>query len=406
MTDSLPRPSRLLTILRALWLLLAAGLLFFYTRGLLILLRQPLTPCFGASFCSPAEVTAYLERLGLPAAGINFLQFAAVALVIPLACLGVAAFLMWRAGPNALTLATATVLLVYGLLIGNDVTSTALRQLGGEAEVTRLGLVVFAFALAYVLHTFPNGRFVPRWSRLALGVEWLAFIGLALTTGLESPPTAVTLLAVMGLNLGLQIYRYRHAASPTERQQIKWGLTGMLGFLLNSVLWLAWVLPATAQGAANAWVYLVFVPLSTVLVLSLPVTLAIAVLRYRLWDIDVLIRRTLIYTAVTAVLTATYFGLVVVLQAAAGQFTGQANSALATVLSTLAIAALFAPLRRRVQDFVDQRFYRRKYDTAQTLAAFAVQARDEVNLDQLSADLHEAVEEAMQPAHIGLWLRP
>ncbi len=395
----------MLTILRALWLLLAAGLAFFYLRGLLILLRQPLTPCFGASVCTPAEATAYLQQLGLQPTVVNFIVFAAVAMVIPLTCLGVAAFIMWRASHSALALATATTLLLYGLLIGSDVTSTGLRQFGLEAAASWLGLVVFSFALTYVLHTFPNGRFVPHWGRLALLVEWLLLGGLAATAGLEGEATAVSLLAIMVLNLSLQVYRFRRAASPTERQQIKWGLTGLLGFLLNAVLWLAWVLPAVERGAAVR-AYFAFVPLSLVLVLSLPVTLAIAVLRFRLWDIDVLIRRTLIYSVLTAVLTLMYFGLVVVLQAVAGQVTGRANSALVTVLSTLAIAALFAPLRGRVQNFVDRRFYRRKYDTAQTLAAFAAQARDEVNLEQLSGDLRGVVEAAMQPAHMTLWLRP
>ena len=399
------RPNRVLAVLRAAWLLLAAGLLFFYGWGLLLLLRQPLTPCFGASVCTPTEANAYLQHLGLSPGVVNALVFVAVAMVIPLACLAVAAFIIWRADPSALSLATATTLLVYGLLIGSDVTSTGLRQLGLEAAVMGPGLALFAFALTYVLHTFPNGRFVPRWSRLALLAEWLVLGVLAARAGLEDTAAAVALLGIMIITVGLQVYRYRRVATPTERQQIKWGLTGLLGFLFNSVLWLAWVLPVTARGAAGVWVYFVFVPISLVLVLSLPVTLAIAVLRYRLWDIDVLIRRTLIYAGVTAVLTATYFCLVVGLQAVAVALTSQRSSALVTVLSTLAIAALFAPLRRRVQDFVDRRFYRRKYDTAQTLAAFAQQARSEVDLDALAGELRGAVTDAMQPSHVDLWLR-
>jgi len=330
---------------------------------------------------------------------------AALSIGVPLTCLGVAVFIMWRGGNSALALATATCLLVYGLFISSNVSTLGMGQTPYAAAVEQLALIVFVGSLTFALHTFPNGRFVPRWGKIALLVEWAVVIGLGLTAGLEGDLAALAILFITVLGMSLQVYRYHRVASATERQQLKWGLTGLLGFVLNGLLWITWVVPVGPLGAEGLRTYLLFLPISLVLVLSLPVTLAIAVLRYRLWDIDVLIRRTLIYSALTAVLTATYFGLVIGLQALAGAITGQRNSALVTVLSTLAIAALFAPVRRWVQNFVDRRFYRRKYNTAQTLAAFAIQARDEVNLDQLSAELCGAVEEAMQPAHIGLWLR-
>jgi hypothetical protein len=139
--------------------------------------------------------------------------------------------------------------------------------------------------------------------------------------------------------------------------------------------------------------------------LCLPVSLAIAITRYRLWDIDVIIRRTLIYSTLTAVLALAYFGSIVSLQSILSAVTGESRNALATVLSTLAIAALFGPVRSRVQAAIDRRFYRRKYDAARTLAAFGAQARDVVELEQLSGQLLRAVEETMQPVHASLWLR-
>jgi hypothetical protein len=138
---------------------------------------------------------------------------------------------------------------------------------------------------------------------------------------------------------------------------------------------------------------------------GIPVAVGIAVLRHRLYDIEVIINRTLVYGSLTATLVALYFGGIVVLQRVFVLLTGQ-QSTLAVVASTLAIAALFNPLRRRMQSFVDRRFYRRKYDARKTLEAFSVKLRDETNLDALSQDLVGVVRESMQPAHVSLWLRP
>jgi hypothetical protein len=145
--------------------------------------------------------------------------------------------------------------------------------------------------------------------------------------------------------------------------------------------------------------------ISFLLILLLPLTFGVAILRYRLWDIDLLIRRTLVYALLTAGLAGVYFLSVVVLHTLVGALTGESSSVLVTVLSTLAIAALFTPLRRRVQAFIDRRFYRRKYDAARTLATFGAALRDEVDLTSLEARLVAAVDETMQPAHVGLWRR-
>ena len=148
------------------------------------------------------------------------------------------------------------------------------------------------------------------------------------------------------------------------------------------------------------------VALSFLLVIpSIPIATDIAILRYRLYDVDRIINRTLVYGSLTATLVALYFGGIVVLQRVFVLLTGQ-QSTLAVVASTLAIAALFVPLRRRIQSFIDRRFYRRKYDARKTLETFSLKLRDETDLEALNSELVGVVRETMQPAHVSLWLRP
>jgi hypothetical protein len=157
-------------------------------------------------------------------------------------------------------------------------------------------------------------------------------------------------------------------------------------------------------GSPYAFVFETGIRISMLLI---PLSIGVAILRHRLWDVDIVINRTLVYGALTALLALVYFGSVTATQAIFRAFTGQEEQPqLAIVISTLVIAALFSPLRRRIQSFIDRRFYRRKYDARKTLEAFSAKIRDETDLEALSDDLVGVVRETMQPAHVSLWLRP
>jgi len=189
-------------------------------------------------------------------------------------------------------------------------------------------------------------------------------------------------------------------AGGVERQQIKWvayagALAGGASFPTYTVL----------EAVDLRWLHMVgYVP-ALVGIVGFPTAVGIAITRYRLYEIDTLINRTLVYGSLTVMLIALYFGGIVVLQRVFVALTGE-KSTLAVVASTLLIAALFTPLRRRIQSFIDRRFYRRKYDARKTLEDFSVKLRDNTDLEALNEELVGVITETMQPAHVSLWLRP
>ncbi len=253
---------------------------------------------------------------------------------------------------------------------------------------------------------FPNGKYSPGWMRWYWsGMVFLSF--LPIRVWLPNPPLYNGVLVffwVSFLILGpySQIYKYRNESTIIERQQTRWivlGFTMFAGAVLVGFSLLA-LFPEMSLGQI---IYQTFI--FDLVALFIPLNIAISILRYRLWDIDVVIRRTLQYALLTATLALAYFGAVVVLQGLFGQITGESGSPLITVISTLAIAALFTPLRTRTQAFIDRRFFRQKYNAEQILARFAAAARDEVDLEALNAALLGAVAETMQPERVSLLMK-
>ncbi len=273
----------------------------------------------------------------------------------------------------------------------------------------------------FLLLLFPTGRLPsPRWRPVFWGaVAFVVFFTLVVWLSPTSDDLRLTFVRnPLGLNLRIMgllkevlylmlpvtlvicgaavIMRFRRSRGD-ERQQLKWFVYTVAVMVSLFVCWFSLALAGLVAPDALLW---------TVSPLGLPIAVGIAILKYRLYDIDVVINRTLVYGSLTATLALVYVGGVALLQYVLRTLTGDGGeSQLAVVASTLAIAALFSPLRRRIQGFIARRFYRRRYDAAKTLEAFSARLRDETDLDRLGDDLVTAVSETVQPEHASLWLR-
>ena len=321
-----------------------------------------------------------------------------------LLCLTLASVLFWRKADDWMVMFISSYLLAYGVVLAGPLETAEAFYPGWPSLAVDVIQPLFLTTPTLALFVlFPDGRFVPRWTR------WLILVSVPVTAAtLYKPPYGWALIGVIVLGaMYAQAHRYRHHSTSTERQQTKWVLFGVLSWLLlMGMLFVPYSMELnlppgsplpwwTLVNGAGWWLTMTIVPLS----------LTVAVLRHRLYEIDLIINRTLVYGSLTVTLVALYFGGVVGLQRGFVAVAGH-TSTLAVVASTLMIAALFNPLRRRIQSFIDRRFYRSKYDAAKTLEAFSTKLRDETDLQALSDDLVGAVRDTMQPAHVSLWMRP
>lgn len=343
----------------------------------------------------------------------------AESIVSSLVYLALGLVLLWRRPDDRVALFCALMLVTFGggvtgflfdPTIGSPVGALA-RNVVLRFAAT-LVFVVGEVSLITFFYIAPSGRFVPRWTRwcavLAL-IFWSAVVFYPpLFTGLAGS----TVLILFATALAAQVYRYWRVSTLVEREQTKWivvGIVAAVAIIAVPHLIASLLFPGIEKSAQHSPVLstLVFGSRWIVALLLIPISIAIAILRARLWDIDIIINRALVYTVLTALLAVVYVGLTIGVESLAEAITQRSSQQpLATVAATLAIAALFRPLRRRVQNVIDRRFYRRKYDVARTVADFAATLRTETDLTQLSEQLLAVVQETMQPTHVSLWLRP
>jgi hypothetical protein len=413
---STPQPGRVWRwIALAFWALIALSFLAFFGLDLRQDYIQLLTPCQGAECNWMAISSAEVEILhswGLSTkAYAAFMIGAALFTVAVYWLLG--GLLLWRLGATRIGLSVSLVLLVIPITLISDSASVYISIPGLLIPWVFLSALGRIFINLFI-YLFPNGHIYPRWAIIPL---WATILVTAISAGLEisgvgpfSPVVVPLLLATFALGfLGgvFQILRYQRSSTLVNRQQTKWALLGILVLILSVPIWILFFggglnLPPGEPrllGSLIGWI------LTMLLITALPVAITFAIMQYRLWDIDVIIRRTLVYGALSATLALVYFGSVVLLQGLPQAINGQGNSPITTVISTLLMAALFTPLRRRIQRDIDRRFFRQKYDAEKTLAAFGASLRQEVDLDELSSRLLQVVEETMQPEHTSLWLQ-
>ncbi len=378
------------------------------------------------SFASAVDARS-IDALNLTLSGYaSYLTALFLLVVVTHLFIGVVVFLR---GPNdwmALTLAFALVSngawLTLSLMYPAEEVGQVLTLLVGI--VTYVGLV----SGISLLYLFPDGRFVPRWT-VAMVVSWAILMAFAiffpeLPLSLAAWPIFVQLMVMLvwtSVGLIAQLHRYLEVSTPLQRQQTKWAVAGLVLAVVGPFAYFLTfvIVPAlndpdvpnilyqrmgASLFALSLVMRLVGITVMALATLIFPISFVIAILRYRLWDIDVIINRTLVYGALTGTLILIYLFGVALMQSIFRSLTGQGDQ-LAIVATTLAIAALFNPLRGRIQGVIDRRFYRRRYDAARALTAFSDTVQDEVELEDVSQALLRLVVETVQPSQSSLWLR-
>jgi hypothetical protein len=368
----------------------------------------------------PAALRAGLEGLGL-STRFYAVYSTGLVLLFALTYITVGALIFWKKSADPMAFRVSIWMVIFGASFPPAVSylPQALPAAGWPGEAGTLALTVvrslsftFFFLLLYI---FPDGRFVPGWTVIPAALFLFLSLIAAIfpntvfdTSSWPFPYSLLVMLLFFATMVFAQVYRYRHVSNPVQRQQTKWVMFGMLVAVSGFVLGALGLELSRIQGESNLFtlaldlLYGVDRLFSFVL---LPLALGISILRYRLYDIDLIVNRTLVYAVLTAMLGLLYFGSVVLLQTGFQIATGQEESVpVVTVLSTLVIAAMFGPLRQRVQEMIDRRFYRQRYDAARELSAFSASLRDELDLNQLCQRLLTAVEDTMQPEQVSLWL--
>jgi len=350
-----------------------------------------------------------LQNLGLSTGGYA-VSILALAIASALVFFGVACVLFWRRSDDWMAMFVSLFFVIIGVNFSVQAQATLATNVQMAWYWSHTVLIGLGWvSLSLLLYLFPDGRFVPRWTRL------LAVFVVASNLFLDVSPVPISTLppwmlgAIFLVNGGsgvvAQIYRYVRVSGPVQRQQTKWVVFGLAATMLVILGRYMPLLIFPSLSASSSPYFLISTYVYPPGLLLIPLSLGVAVLRYRLWDIDTIINKALVYGGLSLLLAAVYLGLIVGLESLVGLVSGQASQPVVIVVSTLVIAALFQPLRHRMQAIIDRRFYRHKYDAARTLAAFSATLQNEVDLGQLSEQLVAVVQETMQPASVSLWLR-
>jgi hypothetical protein len=354
------------------------------------------------------QLQAAVKASGMAPGALASLMFAASLLCL-VSFWGVAILLAWRKSDSWFGLLTIYILAGTApgfSFLGSNVGGSAP---GFFAMYRNISVALIWPTFSVLLYLFPDGRLLPRWTRWLAPLPYLVFFSSYLIDPKSIIPSLMEWLFILYMVGGIasQAYRYRRVSSFAQRQQTKW-VVFALGILVVSLVITQAVLlldPGLSIGKLSRfWFDLLGNYLLGVVVAALiPLSIGISILRYRLWDIDLIIRRTLLYAVLSGLLGLVYFGSVVLIRQVLGGLTG--NSSAALILSTLLIAALFNPLRLQLQVVIDQRFYRPKYDASRVLDEFAAAARSLVELEALTVQLAAVVTAAVQPQGLNLWLR-
>lgn len=405
-TGSTVLSGRWLLVARVGWILLVVLSLAAFIMALPGYLASNQHPSLANAALSPESAVALL-RIGISLDAYAWISLC-IACVVMLVSTIMAVVLFLRRSDDWMALLVGLFLIIYTTSnIGppsNGPTSSP-SGFGGLLYAILLGAqnapgVAIPFA---VFLLFPSGRFVPRWSRWLFVVSLMWAIAISATPQLFGSLLFFGYPVFIGAVIVCMIYRYRRVSTPVQRLQTKWVVAGLIVSLLaNQAFWGLTIFTSLGQTIYPPLVYVGY----QLVLMVVPVTFFIAIQRYRLYGIDTLINRALVYGSLTAVLTGIYETGVLGVQSLVDAFTGKAigQQPLIVVATTLLIGALFRPLRARLQSAVDRRFYRSKYDAAKTLTAFSAVVRHDVDLTELSGHLLDVVEKTMQPEHVSLWL--